>query len=192
MTKYDIIFESLQMKVETGELTIEDAQILNDVAFEKYGEDETEYEEVTESYDDEDEGVTYEEYLETMEEELFGEATRLSKEIDKKVTELKKREDELRDKCNKAFKNYQNAPEGSKEKQIMQKYYDKYHHDLCELERLEEMNSLNIGRNPSYDRHDRIASVDTGRSAKYRQQEKFKTEPAEPDRAPGKYDLQVR
>jgi hypothetical protein len=83
MTKYDIIFEQLQSKVNSGELTMEDAQILNDVAFEKYGEDDTEYEEVTES-SNEDECVTYEEYLEAMEEELFGEATRLAKEIHKK------------------------------------------------------------------------------------------------------------
>ena len=83
MTKYDIIFESLQEKVNSGELTVEDAQVLNDVAYEKYGDDDTEYEEVTESSDDE--GVTYDEYLESMEEELFGEATRLAKEIHKKT-----------------------------------------------------------------------------------------------------------
>lgn len=75
MTKYEIIFESLQEKVNTGELTLEDAEILNDVAYEKYAEDETEYEEA---------GMTYEEYLESMEEEMFGEATRLAKEIQKK------------------------------------------------------------------------------------------------------------
>lgn len=49
MVKYDIIFESLRMKVDSGELSLEDAQILNDVAFEKYGEDDTEYIEVDES-----------------------------------------------------------------------------------------------------------------------------------------------
>ena len=36
MSKYDIIFEKLQDKVDSGELTIEDAQILNDAAYEKY------------------------------------------------------------------------------------------------------------------------------------------------------------
>lgn len=36
MNKYDIIFESLQDKVNSGELAIEDAEILNDVAYEKY------------------------------------------------------------------------------------------------------------------------------------------------------------
>jgi len=82
MTKYEIIFESIQDKVNSGELTMEDAKVLNDVAFEKYGDDETEYEEVTESF--EEEGVTYEEYLESMEEELFGEATRYAKEIHKR------------------------------------------------------------------------------------------------------------
>ena len=74
MRKYDIIFESLQEKVLSGELTMEDAEILNDVAYEKYGQDETEYEAITESQ--EDEGMTYEEYLESMEEELFGEASK--------------------------------------------------------------------------------------------------------------------
>ena len=83
MTKYEIMFEALQERVNSGELTIEDAQILNDVAYEKYADDDTEYEEVTESSD---EGVTYEEYLESMEEELFGEATRLAKEIHKKAS----------------------------------------------------------------------------------------------------------
>ena len=52
MTKYDIIFDELQVKVESGELTLEDAQILNEMAFEKFGDDETEYEEVTEAYYD--------------------------------------------------------------------------------------------------------------------------------------------
>ena len=70
MTKYEIMFEALQERVNSGELTIEDAQILNDVAYEKYADDDTEYEEVTESSDNE--GITYEEYLESMEEELFG------------------------------------------------------------------------------------------------------------------------
>ena len=64
MTKYDIIFESLQEKVNSGELTVEDAEILNDVAYEKYGDDDTEYEE-----------------------ELISEATRLAKEIHKKQQE---------------------------------------------------------------------------------------------------------
>lgn len=74
MTKYDIIFESLQEKVNSGVLTLEDAEILNDVAYEKYSDDDTEYEEVLESVDDE--GVTYEQYLDAMEEELFGEASK--------------------------------------------------------------------------------------------------------------------
>jgi len=45
MTKYEIIFESLQDKINSGELTVEDAEILNKMAFEKYGEETTEYEE---------------------------------------------------------------------------------------------------------------------------------------------------
>lgn len=51
MTKYDIMFESIQEKVNSGELTIEDAQVLNEIAFEKYGDDDTEYDTVTESLD---------------------------------------------------------------------------------------------------------------------------------------------
>lgn len=54
MTKYEIIFESLQDKVSIGELSMEDAQILNDIAFDKYND------------------------------EYFEEATRLAKEIHKK------------------------------------------------------------------------------------------------------------
>ena len=67
MTKYDIIFEELQYKVNSGELAVEDAQILNDLAYEKYSE----------------ESVTYDQYLESMEEELFGEATRYKEEQEK-------------------------------------------------------------------------------------------------------------
>lgn len=36
MTKYDIIFEALQEKVDSGELSLEEAELVNDVAFEKY------------------------------------------------------------------------------------------------------------------------------------------------------------
>ena len=36
MTKYEIIFETLQDKVNSGELTIEEAEVLNDLAYEKY------------------------------------------------------------------------------------------------------------------------------------------------------------
>ena len=95
MTKYDIIFEALQERINSGELTVEDAEILNDVAFEKYGDDDTKYEEVTESSDDK-ESITYEEYLECMEEELFGEATRLAKEIHKKNEEFQNKREELK------------------------------------------------------------------------------------------------
>ena len=94
MKKYDIIFNELQTKVESGELTLEQAETLNDIAYEKYADDDTEYEELTESYNDE--GMTYEEYLESMEEELFGEATRLAKEIHKRNIEL----EQLADKKN--------------------------------------------------------------------------------------------
>ena len=66
MTKYEIMYEALQDKVNSGELTVEDAKILNDIAYEKFGEDMTDYTESSE------EGMTYEEYLDIMEGVLFG------------------------------------------------------------------------------------------------------------------------
>ena len=36
MTKYDIIFEALQDQVESGDLTVETAEYLNDIAYELY------------------------------------------------------------------------------------------------------------------------------------------------------------
>lgn len=66
MIKYDIMFEALQERVNSGVLTVEEAEILNDLAFEKYGEDETEY-------------------------ELVEEATRLAKEIDKAMLKEKEK-----------------------------------------------------------------------------------------------------
>lgn len=37
-TKYDVIFENLQEKVTNGELTMEDAMKVNDLAYKKYGD----------------------------------------------------------------------------------------------------------------------------------------------------------
>lgn len=37
-TKYDVIFENLQEKVSKGELTLEDAMKVNDLAYEKYSD----------------------------------------------------------------------------------------------------------------------------------------------------------
>ena len=62
MNRYNIIFEALQERVELGELTVEQAEVLNDIAYEKY----------VESYD-EDEDITYGEYLEALEYEIFEE-----------------------------------------------------------------------------------------------------------------------
>ena len=91
MKKYDIIFEALQQKVESGELTFEEASTLNDIAFEKFADDETEYVEAEEaSKEDGDEGMTYEEYLESMEEELFGESAEIPEVIPKKTLVDKK------------------------------------------------------------------------------------------------------
>ena len=40
MTKYDILYEALQSQYETGELTLETAEYLNDVAYELYSDEE--------------------------------------------------------------------------------------------------------------------------------------------------------
>lgn len=40
MTKYDLVYEVLQEQVEIGDLTIETAEYLNDVAFEMYSDEE--------------------------------------------------------------------------------------------------------------------------------------------------------
>ena len=60
MTKYEIMYEALQDKVNSGELTVEDAEILNDIVYERYA-------------DNIDYNITYDEYLESMEYELFNE-----------------------------------------------------------------------------------------------------------------------
>ena len=39
MTKYDLIFEALQDQVESGDLTVETAEYLNDIAYELYSDD---------------------------------------------------------------------------------------------------------------------------------------------------------
>ena len=49
MTKYDVIYEELQSQVESGDLTVETAEYLNDVAYEMYGDDELDDEEFTEA-----------------------------------------------------------------------------------------------------------------------------------------------
>lgn len=49
MTKYDVIYEELQSQVESGDLTVETAEYLNDIAYEMYGDDELDDEEFTEA-----------------------------------------------------------------------------------------------------------------------------------------------
>ena len=49
MTKYDVIYEELQSQVESGDLTVETAEYLNDVAFEMYSDEELDDEEFTEA-----------------------------------------------------------------------------------------------------------------------------------------------
>ena len=41
MNKYDLIFESLQESLDNGEITLEEAEILNDYAYDKYVEEAT-------------------------------------------------------------------------------------------------------------------------------------------------------
>ena len=48
MTKYDIMYEALQSKVVSGELTVETAEYLNDVAFEMYSKEEVKEDTFTE------------------------------------------------------------------------------------------------------------------------------------------------
>lgn len=167
MSKYDIIFEELQNKVDSGELTVEDAQVLNDVAYEKYSEDDTEYEEVTESSEDDDEGVTYEEYLEAMEEELFGEATRLAKEIHKKNNELDKQVQKLvKEKNQLKFR----SPEWlEKDLQATQASFDRHDMDFID--------SIKYGRKASKLKN-RTYKIN-GKYNKNQQKTKFDTEPSE-------------
>ena len=49
MTKYEIILEALQNQVDSGELTFETAEYLNDVAFEMYSDEELDGVEFTEA-----------------------------------------------------------------------------------------------------------------------------------------------
>lgn len=49
MTKYDVIYEELQSQVESGDLTIETAEYLNDVAYEMYADEELDGDEFTEA-----------------------------------------------------------------------------------------------------------------------------------------------
>lgn len=52
MTKYEIIYEALQDKVISGELTVDDIEILNDLAYEIYVDNISEYNETTSENED--------------------------------------------------------------------------------------------------------------------------------------------
>ena len=52
MTKYDLIADAIQTRVDTGELSLEDAETLNDMAYEKYADEEVEGDEVEEGAED--------------------------------------------------------------------------------------------------------------------------------------------
>ena len=56
MTKYDVIYESLQEKLDNEEITLEEANELNNLAYEKYGETEIE----------EDDSITLEEAMDVI------------------------------------------------------------------------------------------------------------------------------
>ena len=92
MTRYEAIYEELTERVEAGELSLEDAEIINEAAAEKYldedyydesYEDEFDPEEFDEAVDmcvdillDEDFCETAEEYLDIMDMEMFSEAAK--------------------------------------------------------------------------------------------------------------------
>ena len=91
MTRYEAIYEELTERVEAGELSLEDAEIINEAAAEKYldeettesCEDEFDPEEFDEAVDmcvdillDEDFCETAEEYLDIMDMEMFSEAAK--------------------------------------------------------------------------------------------------------------------
>ena len=94
MTKYEAIADQIQHRYDIGEITLEQANELNDMAYNKYisemadindGEiTPEEYLEALESVlDDENEGLTPEEYLEALESALDDEND------DSDVTEMK-------------------------------------------------------------------------------------------------------
>ena len=92
MTRYEAIYEELTERVEAGELSLEDAEMINEAADEKYldedyydesYEDEFDPEEFDEAVDmcvdillDEDFCETAEEYLDIMDMEMFSEAAK--------------------------------------------------------------------------------------------------------------------
>ena len=92
MTRYEAIYEELTERVEAGELSLEDAEMINEAAAEKYldedyydesYEDEFDPEEFDEAVDmcvdillDEDFCETAEEYLDIMDMEMFSEAAK--------------------------------------------------------------------------------------------------------------------
>ena len=107
MTKYEIMYEELQDKVNSGELTMEDAEILNDMAYERYAEDMSEYTEASEEDDIISEAAEYvSEGIMTVEEACeYFEIT--EKEDEDKVlrNSLKKRQDKLKNNIKEIKKN---------------------------------------------------------------------------------------
>ena len=107
MTKYEIMYEELQDKVNSGELTVEDAEILNDMAYERYADDISEYTESGEEDEIISEAAEYvSEGIMTVEEACeYFEIT--EKEDEDKVlrSSLKKTQDKLKKNIKEIKKN---------------------------------------------------------------------------------------
>ena len=154
MTKYEIMYEALQEKVNSGELTVEDAEILNDIAYEKYGKDMTDYTESSE------EGMTYEEYLDIMEGVLFGNKNKTTgntlydemKAKNKEFIKNEKNDSKNREKFNKNLLKTQKEMQGadlSKKLELMKKTHNEYNNLMNnnnEKEQKKKISPMNIFR----------------------------------------------
>lgn len=67
MTKYSLLAEAIQEKLDNGELSLEDANVLNDMAYEKYADEEVSDSEV---YEESEGPVTLGEVLNFVEASL--------------------------------------------------------------------------------------------------------------------------
>ena len=90
MNKYDIIFEALQQKVNAGILTLEDAEILNDLAYEKYISEANNVSIISEAKDCFNE-------LQTVSKDFFG---FIDKDVTNTIEEVKKMDKNAKIKLN--------------------------------------------------------------------------------------------
>ena len=150
MNKYEIIYESLQERVNSGELSIEDAQVLNDLAYDKFGDDDTEMEEV------------------------FDESTRLSREINARQSDLsnqiKRIESHLKQIKSAAEKETDLKKKTDLENEIddVESILSKLKHDH---DQMNEQNTIKYGRDISSDAG-RVKREENARSADYKNAEK--------------------